>query len=143
MTTVIERIEGTTRCTLSEEGRGRSSESAALLAIVPSLRHRYLIVRHGYKGLELPHLFLNSGEEVLSVFSSKEVASRFLSSVVFGEGWYVREFSAGELVSVLYSLCAEIKRVLFNPLPEALVGDEGLASFLVDRDRFIGSLIEG
>jgi hypothetical protein len=36
------------------------------------------------RGLELPHLFLNSGEEVLPVFSSVEVASRFLSSVVFG-----------------------------------------------------------
>ena len=113
-----------------------------MLAIVPSLRHRYLIARHGYRGLELPHLLLNSGEEVLPVFSSMEVASRFLSSVVFGEGWYVREFSAGELVSVLFSLCAEIKQVLFNPLPEALVGDEGIAPFLVDRESFIEALVE-
>ena len=90
----------------------------------------------------MPHLFLNSGEEVLPVFSSRAVASRFLSSVVFGEGWYIREFSAGELVSVLFSLCAEIEQVLFNPLPEALVGDEGLTSFLVDRHSFIESLIE-
>ena len=127
---------------LSEEGKGTSPESMVLLAIVPSLRHRYLIVRHENRGLELPHLFLNSGEEVLPVFSSVEVASRFLSSVVFGEGWYVREFSAGELVSVLFSLCEGIKQVLLNPLPEALVGDEGLASFLVDRDGFIDSLIE-
>ena len=127
---------------LSEEGKVTSPESTVLLAIVPSLRHRYLIVRHENRGLELPHLFLNSGEEVLPVFSSVEVASRFLSSVVFGEGWYVREFSAGELVSVLFSLCAEIEQVLFNPLPEALVGDEGLTSFLVDRDSFIESLIE-
>ena len=119
-----------------------SPESTVLLAIVPSLRHRYLIVRHENRGLELPHLFLNSGEEVLPVFSSVEVASRFLSSVVFGEGWYVREFSAGELVSVLFSLCEGIKQVLLNPLPEALVGDEGLVSFLVDRDGFIESLIE-
>jgi hypothetical protein len=114
-----------------------------LLAIVPSLRHRYLIVRHEEnRGLELPHLCLNSGEEVLPVFSSMEVASRFLSSVVFGEGWDVREFSAGELVSVLFSLCAGTKQILLNPLPEALVGDEGLASSLVDRDGFIESLIE-
>lgn len=134
--------KGAKRCKLSEEGRGRSLEGAALLAILPSLRHRYLIARHGYRGLELPHLFLNSGEEILPVFSSRAVASRFLSSVVFGEGWYVREFSAGELVSVLFSLCAEIEQVLFNPLPEALVGDEGLTSFLVDRDSFIESLIE-
>ena len=127
---------------LSEEGKVTSPESTVLLAIVPSLRHRYLIVRHENRGLELPHLFLNSGEEILPVFSSKAVASRFLSSVVFGEGWYVREFSAGELVSVLFSLCEGIKQVLLNPLPEALVGDEGLVSFLVDRDGFIESLIE-
>ena len=50
---------------LSEEGKVTSPESTVLLAIVPSLRHRYLIVRHENRGLELPHLFLNPGEEVL------------------------------------------------------------------------------
>jgi hypothetical protein len=39
-------------------------------------------------------------------------------------------------------LCAEIKQVLFNPLPEALVGDEGIAPFLVDRESFIEALVE-
>jgi hypothetical protein len=71
-----------------------------------------------------------------------EVASKFLSSVVFGERWYVKEFFAGELVSVLFFLCKGIKQVFLNPLPEALVDDEGLASLLVDRDGFIGLLIE-
>lgn len=45
-------------------------------------------------------------------------------------------------MSVLFSLCEGIKQVLLNPLPEALMGDEGLVSFVVDRDGFIESLIE-
>ena len=45
-------------------------------------------------------------------------------------------------MSVLFFLCKGIKQVFLNPLPEALVDDEGLASLLVDRDGFIGLLIE-
>jgi hypothetical protein len=44
-----------------------------------TLLQRYLIVGYGSKGLELPHFFLDSGEEILPVFSSEEAAQEFLS----------------------------------------------------------------
>ena len=43
-----------------------------------TLPQRYLTVGHGSKGLELPHFFLDSGEEVLPAFSSEEAAQGFL-----------------------------------------------------------------
>ncbi len=102
----------------------------------------YLIARRETKGLEVPNVLLTCGEEVLPVFSSAEAARRFLSSQVFGEGWYVRQFSSGELVSLLYGLYGRVGRVLPNPLPGALAG-EGALSSLVSRDRFIESLLGG
>jgi hypothetical protein len=38
---------------------------------VNTLVQFYLIVGHGNKGLELPHIYSDSGEEVLAVFSSE------------------------------------------------------------------------
>jgi hypothetical protein len=102
----------------------------------------YLITRRETKGLEVPHVLLGCGEEVLPVFSSAEAAGRFLASQVRGEGWYVRQFSSGELVSLLFGLYGRAGRVLPNPLPGALSG-EGASSSLVSRERFIEFLIGG
>jgi hypothetical protein len=105
----------------------------------PVLVH-YLITRRETKGLEVPHVLMGCGEEVLPVFSSAEAARRFLSSQVRGEGWYVRQFSTGELVSLLFGLYGRVGRVLPNPLPGALSGED---TSPVNRDRFIESLIGG
>jgi hypothetical protein len=102
----------------------------------------YLIARRETKGLEVPRVLLRCGEEVLPVFSSAEAAKRFLFSQVLGEGCYVRQFSTGELVSLLFGLYGRVGQVLPNPLPGALSGERALLS-LVSRDRFIESLIEG
>ncbi len=100
----------------------------------------YLIARRETKGLEVPNVLLTCGEEVLPVFSSAEVARRFLSSQVRGDGWYVRQFSTGELVSLLFGLYGRVGRVLHDPLPGTLSED---TSSPVSRDRFIEFLIEG
>ena len=102
----------------------------------------YLIARREIKGLEVPHVLLGCGEEVLPVFSSAEAARKFLTSQVLGEGLYVRPFSTGELVSLLFGLYGRVGRVLPNPLPGALAGERAPSS-LVSRDRFIEFLIEG
>ena len=102
----------------------------------------YLIARRETKGIEVPHVLMGGGEEVLPVFSSAEAASRFLSSQVRGDGWYVRQFSNGELVSLLFGLYGRVARVLHNPLPGTLSAEDALSS-LVSRDRFIESLIGG
>jgi hypothetical protein len=77
------------------------------------------------------------GEEVLPVFGHEEEAEMFLQlGCVVGEGWGVRESSAGELVSVLCGPCADVKEVALDPLPEMVAGSTvGLVS--LPRERFI------
>jgi len=104
------------------------------------LLEHYLIVGYGSKGLELPHIFLDSGEEILPVFSSEEGAKEFLRRSSLEEEWYVRGFSGGELVSVLFAFHATMKGVLLDPQPGALSG-EGRLSF-VGRNAFMSSLLE-
>ena len=104
-----------------------------------SLQH-YLVVARGRKGLELPDILSDSGEEVLPVFSSEEAAQEFLSLSSLGKRWYVRGFSCGELVSVLFAFHARIEGVLIDPHPGALSGD--VAVSVVGRHVFVSSLLE-
>jgi hypothetical protein len=101
---------------------------------------RYLIVGHGSKGLELPGILSDAGEEILPVFSSEEAAQEFLSLSALGKGWCVRSFSGGELVSVLFAFHARIEGVLLDPHPGALSGD--VAVSVVGRQAFVSSLLE-
>jgi hypothetical protein len=103
------------------------------------LQH-YLIVARSRKGLELPDILSDSGEEVLPVFSSEEAAQEFLSLSSLGKRWYVRGFSCGELVSVLFAFHARIEGVLIDPHPGALSGD--VAVSVVGRHVFVSSLLE-
>jgi hypothetical protein len=103
------------------------------------VRH-YLIVGHSKKGLELPHIFLASGEEVLPVFSSEEAAREFLSLSSLGKGWYVRDFSGGELVSVIFAFHTGMKGILLDPQPAALSGNVMVSQ--VGRYAFVSSLLE-
>jgi hypothetical protein len=100
----------------------------------------YLIVGHSSKGLELPHIFSASGEEVLPVFSSEEGAREFLSLSSLGKGWYVRDFSGGELVSVIFAFHTNVKGVLLDPLPGVLSGDVMVS--LVGLTAFMSSVLE-
>ncbi len=105
-----------------------------------TLLQRYLIVGHVSKGLELPHIFTDSGEEVLPVFSSEEAAQEFLTLLSLGKGWYVRGFSGGELVSMLFAFHAGMNGVLLDPHPGDLSGN--VRVFLVGRDAFVSSLLQ-
>ena len=57
------------------------------------------------------------GEEALQVFSFEEEARMFLELGALGGDWRVRVTSPGELISVLFCLCASVKRVALDPLP--------------------------
>ncbi|MGH3087346.1 MAG: hypothetical protein ACRDSJ_08515, partial [Rubrobacteraceae bacterium] len=83
----------------------------------PTFGH-YLIVRREVGGLELPHLMWDHREDVLPVFSSRRAAERFLDGRVPGDGWYVREFSNGEMLSLLFAFCERIAWTLPNPMPD-------------------------
>ena len=100
----------------------------------------YLIARREIKGLEVPHVLLGCGEEVLPVFSSAEAARKFLTSQVLGEGWYVRPFSTGELVSLLFILPKRVAWVLPNPPLGRRLAEDALSQ-LTRRDSFIELLI--
>jgi hypothetical protein len=105
-----------------------------------TLVQHYLIVGHGSKGLELPDILSDSGEEVLPVFSSEEAAQEFLSLSSFGKGWHVRGFSAGELVSMLFAFHTAMKGILLDPEPGALSGEVMVS--VVGRNAFVSSLLE-
>jgi hypothetical protein len=106
----------------------------------PMLPQHYLIVGYGSKGLELPHIFSDSGEEILPVFSSEEVAQEYLSLSSLRKGWCVRGFSGGELVSVLFAFHTGMKGVLLDPPPGAPSGDAMVSP--VRWDAFVSSLLE-
>jgi hypothetical protein len=76
---------------------------------------------------------------VLPVFCFNEEADLFLRhEAPENEGWRVREVTAGELVSLLYGLCAAVDRVALDPLPQAF--GRHLRPALLDRDELLEAL---
>ena len=119
--------------------KGVDWEASWLPAGCSGLVH-YVIARRETTGFELPHTVIHLGKEVLPVFSSAEAARRFLASLALGDRWHVREFSTGELVSLLFILPKRVAWVLPNPPLERLPA-EGALSQLMRRDSFIEFLI--
>jgi hypothetical protein len=124
---------------LTEEDGGVRGEAASLLAERHTPVH-YLIVRREITGFEAPHIFFRYGERVLPVFCVGEDAGRFIASHDLDEGWHVRGYYAGELVSLLFALHERVAWVSFSPLPGHLLIEDELFH-LMSRDNFIASLI--
>jgi hypothetical protein len=100
----------------------------------------YVIARREITGFELPHTFFHLGKEVMPVFSSAEAARGFLASLDLGDRWHVKEFSTGELVSLLFILHKRVAWVLPNPPLERLLAEDALSQ-LMRRQRFVEFLI--
>ncbi len=85
----------------------------------------WLIVRHDVGRMEVLTSGLPSGDEALPVFSFEDEARMFLELGAFDGDWRVRETGAGELISILYCLCAGVRRVALDPLtgPAAVLND--------------------
>ncbi len=67
-----------------------------------------------------------------------------LGSLAPEDGWHVRAFSPGELVSLLFAVHERVAWVLPDPLPDPLAGrtpanDDRLPT--VGRDEFIAQLV--
>ncbi len=79
----------------------------------------------------------------LAVFSFEEEAEAFLWLLGDDEkkGWHSEETTSGELVSVLLGPCADVKRVVLDPLPLPL-GRAMLPVVSVNRDAFLRCLSE-
>jgi hypothetical protein len=93
--------------------------------------------------LEALTITLPGGEEALPVFGFAEEAEMFL----WLEGpkdapWRIRRTSTGELISVLYALCADVERVALDPSPKILAGAVSDSVFL-SRERFLERVAGG
>ncbi len=105
----------------------------------PVIRH-HAIARSGTRGLELWHVALPGGAEVLPLFSSGETARDFLASRDLDGAWYARECYAGELASLLLGLYAGIDGVLIDPAHGGPADGYAPESF-VHWESFVGYLL--
>ena len=78
---------------------------------------RYLIARHEHNRLELLTLAETPRGEALPVFGTERAARDFLQRGGWGGGWWVRESTTGELVSLLSGHLAETQSVALDPRP--------------------------
>lgn len=105
---------------MTEAGVGRRASSVANM--------HYLIVRRGVGGIELSRLARH--EDVLPIFSSRGSARRFLASRVPGDGWRVRGFSGGEMISLLFAFGESIRWVAPNPTEDDAPGAMSRGDFI-------------
>jgi hypothetical protein len=83
---------------------------------------------------------LDGTGEALPVFSFEEEAEMFLWLQTTEDGREVRETTPGQLVSILYGPCADVGRVMLDPLPE--IGASMQISLLgMDRNDFVESVM--
>src|SRR5215216_4858085 len=78
----------------------------------------WVIAKDGFGQPDLLTVDLDGTGEALPVFSFEEEAEMFLWLQTTEEGWEVRETTPGQLVSILYGPCADVGRVMLDPLPE-------------------------
>jgi hypothetical protein len=105
---------------------------------------RYWVIvkdtKDGVGQLELLTVDLDGTGEALPVFSFEEEAEMFLWLQTTEEGWEIRETTPGQLVSILYGPCADVGRVMLDPLPE--IGASMQISLLgMDRNDFVESVM--
>ena len=101
----------------------------------------WLIARNENSRLEVLATGLTGGEKALPVFSHEEEAEMFLRLWEVGfDGWQVRESTAGELISVLYGLCASVELVALDPLPK-MFAQRTLGLVSLSRERFVDLML--
>jgi hypothetical protein len=97
----------------------------------------WLITKDENGRLEALVTSFTSTEQALPVFSHEEEAELFLRLwEVEGEGWQIRESTAGEIISVLYDPCVGAKHVALDPLPEMVI-ERTLGLVSLSRERFL------
>ena len=109
-----------------------------------TVRQRYWVIakdaNEGFGQLEVLTVDLDGTGEALPVFSFEEEAEMFLCLQTTEDGREVRETTPGQLVSILYGPCADVGRVILDPLPE--IGACMQISLLgMDRNDFVESVM--
>ncbi len=106
----------------------------------PGRRNSYWLITKRRRGrVDLLTMRLADGRSVLPVFSFEEEAALFLRLGVQGS-WQIRRSEAGELVSLLYSLCREVELVVLDPVSDAEA--DAVNRFVsLGRKRFVDVLL--
>ena len=103
----------------------------------------WVIAKDAKDGFGQPDLLtvdLDGAGQALPVFSFEEEAEMFLWLQTTGEAREVRETTSGQLVSILYGPCADVGRVMLDPLPE--IGARMQISLLgMERNDFVESVM--
>src|SRR5215212_10640259 len=104
---------------------------------------RYWVIakdaRDGFGRPDLLTVDLDGTGQALPVFSFKEEAEMFWLQTT-EDGREVREVTPEQLVSILYGPCADVGRVMLDPLPE--IGARMQNSLLgMDRNDFVVSVL--
>jgi hypothetical protein len=80
------------------------------------------------------------GETVLLVFSFQEEGEFFLRLEATGAGWWPREITARELVSLLLGPCVRVDKVALDPFPD--LGEREIVGLVsVGRRAFVRHLM--
>jgi hypothetical protein len=96
--------------------------------------------KDGFGQPDLLTVDLDGAGEALPIFSFEEEAEMFLWLQTTEDGQEVRETTPGQLVSILYGPCADVRRVMLDPLPE--IGIRMQISLLgMDRNDFVESVM--
>jgi len=101
----------------------------------------WVIAKDGFGQPDLLTVDLDGAGQALPVFSFEEEAEMFLWLQTTEDGREeVRETTPGQLVSILYGPCADVGRVMLDPLPE--IGARMQNSLLgMDRNDFVASVM--
>jgi hypothetical protein len=96
--------------------------------------------KDGFGQPDLLTVDLDGAGQALPIFSFEEEAEMFLWLQTTEDGREVRETTPGQLVSILYGPCADVGRVMLDPLPE--IGARVQNSLLgLDRNDFVESVM--
>src|SRR5215203_2481205 len=100
----------------------------------------WVIAKDGFGHPEVLTVDFDGTGEALPVFSFEEEAEMFLWLQTIEDGREVRETTPGQLVSILYGPCADVGRVMLDPLPE--IGVRMQITLLgMDRNDFVESVM--
>jgi len=119
------------------------AETAGAVSRRAGTQKYWVIAKDAKDGFGQPDLLtvdLDGTGEALPVFSFEEEAEMFLWLQPSEEGRELREITPGQLVSILYGPCADVGRVMLDPLPE--IGARMQISLLgMDRHDFVESVM--
>jgi len=120
---------------------GEGAETAGGVPRRSRTQRYWVIAKDGLGQPDLLTVDLDGAGEALPVFSFEEEAEMFLWLQRTEDGREVRETTSGQLVSILYGPCADVGRVMLDPLPE--IGARMQISLLgMDRNDFVESVME-